>query len=157
MHVDFGDPDHVFLATVTRVPRIHLPTGDPVVAELGSVEVRLTDVELANHVTIVLEGTGPVAEEQVRAYTDAFTTWGAAPQHLEAPPSAPGERLSALRYWVTDDVGTAYSVSTGEFGGSEHPWRALLRFLPTPPADARRLQITVGDGPAIDVPLPERR
>ncbi|MQA33566.1 hypothetical protein [Modestobacter roseus] len=155
VHVDFDDPDHVFLATVTRVARVHLPTGDPVVAVLDGVGVRLTDVELANHVTVVLAGSGPDAEEQARAYTEAFSAWGAVARH-EAPPSAPGERLSALHCGVTDDVGTVYALSSGAFGGSEDPWQGRWQFLPLPPPDARRLRVTVGDGPAVDVPLPDR-
>ncbi|WP_299953348.1 hypothetical protein [uncultured Modestobacter sp.] len=45
---DYDDPGHVFLVTVTQVPRVHLPTGSPVVAQVDGVAVRLVDVELAH-------------------------------------------------------------------------------------------------------------
>jgi len=128
VHVDYADPDHVFLVTVTQVPRVHLPTGDPVVADLDGVPVRLVDVELANHVTIALAATGPVAEQ----------------------------RLADVGYRLTDDVGTEYRLSTGESGGADHPWRARWQHLPTPPPDARLLRIEFADGRVVAVPLPGR-
>ena len=48
---------------------------------------------------------------------------------VAAPPELIGGRL---RLVVRDDVGTAYTLSSGEEGGSEHPWRVRRCFLPRP-------------------------
>jgi len=152
--VDYGDPDHVFLVTVTQVPRVHLPTGDPLVTELDGVPVRLVDVELANHVTVVLEAVGPLADAESREYTAAFEAWAATGGQDGEPPSWPAERLAEVPYQLTDDVGTAYRMASGEAGGAEHPWRSVWHHLPTPPSDARLLRIAFPGSPVVELPLP---
>jgi hypothetical protein len=152
--VDYGDPEHVFLVTVTRVPRVHLPTGSPSVAELDGVQVRLVDVELANHVTVVLEGAGPLADQQSQQYAAAFEAWAAAGGRDGEPPSWPAERLADLPYRLSDDVGTVYRMSSGEAGGGDHPWRSVWHHLPTPPSDARLLRIEFAGVPAVELRLP---
>ena len=156
VHVDYDDPEHVFLVTVSQVPRVHLPTGAPRVAELGGVEVRLVDVELANHVSIVLTGTGPVADQQARQHAAAFDAWAAtaADGRDDDRPEWPASRLLDVRYTVTDDVGTVYRLASGEAGGDDHPWRSVWRHLPTPPPDARQLRVVFAGGPVVELPLP---
>ncbi len=60
---------------------------------------------------------------------------------------------------VTDDLGTAYRGASGEAGGDDHPWRAVLRLRPAPPATATtlRLVITLPEpGTPVTVDLPVR-
>jgi hypothetical protein len=56
---------------------------------------------------------------------------------------------------VRDDVGTTYTFSSGEEGGSEHPWRVRRCFLPRPPAEATTLtlQLSTEEGEPVSVDL----
>jgi len=61
---------------------------------------------------------------------------------------------------VRDDVATAYTFSSGEEGGSEHPWRVRRCFLPLPPAGATTLTLEFStedaDPVSVDLWLGER-
>ena len=128
VHLEFDEDDHVFLVEVTQVPRRHLLQTAPVdVGRFGDVQVQLVDVVLDNRLSVVLEGR-PAAGQG---------------------PDGPGERrwsadeLMQIGLILTDDLGTCYTTWTAESGGETHPWRAVRRFLPTPPADATVLHITL--------------
>ena len=154
--VDHGDPDHVFRVAVTQVRPVHLLTGSPVVGGLDGVEVRLVDVQLANHVSVVLEGTGPAAEELAREHGAAFEAWAASGGRSGDPPAWPADRLADVRYRLTDDVGTGYRMTSGSAGGDTSPCRSVWHHLPTPPPDARQLPIAFTGGPVVAVSLPDR-
>lgn len=124
VHLDYGDLEHVFLVQVTLVPRRQLLTAPALLGDLDGVPVSLTGVEVANHVSVVLEGE-PTGRGQS---ADTTAGW-------------PGERLMRMHVAVTDDVGTTYTEATAEAGGEEHPWRAIRRYRPTPPPGAAHLRV----------------
>jgi hypothetical protein len=147
VHADFGDDDHVFLVTVTQVPRLRLDVGRPVVASVDGTDVVLSGVEVANHVTVRLELAGPGAEQLHREYERLLLAWG---NGGGPPPDHPAERLMAIDVRVSDDEGTRYRWT----GGDAHTITATLHFRPAPPpTTATTLTVQVGDT-RIDVPSP---
>jgi len=124
VHLDYGDLEHVVRVEVTLVPRRQLLTAPVLVGELDAVPVSVVGLEVANHVSVVLEGQPADAER------------GAA-----SPAGWPGEKLMVVHVAVTDDVDTVYSMAAGEAGGEEHPWRAIQRYRPAPPPGAAHLRV----------------
>ncbi|KUL28864.1 hypothetical protein [Actinoplanes awajinensis] len=155
-HAEFlDDPDHAYLVTVERVPRVRLPLSNPVLAAETHDGVRalLTDVAIANHVEVTLDAEAtPATRAAVTAYRAAFEAWATSPDR-DHPPSWPGETLMHLPVTVTDDLGTSYRMSSGHGGGDGAEWRAHHKFLPRPPAAARLLTIHLPAG-ATTFPLP---
>jgi hypothetical protein len=153
VHADFGDPDHVFLVTVQQVRRHQLLDAPRAVAQLlDGTTVQLLAVELANHVTLTLSATGPLAEDAAARYRAAL----ADRDPEEDPPAHPAEALSPSAVQLRDHVGTPYGWTSAETGHPDDPWRVVLRFRPTPPPDATTLLVRVGDGETVELDLPPR-
>jgi hypothetical protein len=131
VHVDFGDPDQVFLVSVVQVPRVRLPVGQVALGEVDGVTVHLVEASTANRLELVIEGRG---QEGIDV------------------PGWPAERLMAVPTAVTDDVGTTYRFTSAEAGGEDRPWRAIELFRPVPPPDAAMLTIDYG-GQRTEIPL----
>jgi hypothetical protein len=146
VHADFGDDDHVFLVTVTQVPRRRLDVGRPVVATADGTDVALSGVEVDNHVTVRLAFAGARGDTIRAEYERVLQAWerGAGP-----PPDHPAERLMAIDVRVSDDVGTRYRWT----GGDAYAITATRHFRPAPPPAATTITVRVGDT-RIDVPLP---
>ncbi len=158
-HVDYReDPDHAYLVTIQRVPRIRLPLPAPILAgEVNGVRALLVQVSVANHVEVTLgaEDT-PATRATTEAYLAAERAWADTPGPDVHPPTSPGaEAFPHLPIAVTDDRGTAYRISGGSGGGPETPWRMHWDFRPAPPPDARRLTIRFPAG-EVELPLPVR-
>lgn len=159
-HVDFDDPEHVYLVTVREVPRIRLPLEHPVlVGEVDGVRAELLRVSLANHVEVVLGAEqGPSREAASTDFAAAYRQWE---EQVEpgAPPPWPGERLGTTALVVSDDVGTPYRLASGQTGGEGTEWEVRWGFRPTPPATARRLTLdftpSAGESVRIELPLPQ--
>jgi hypothetical protein len=154
VHVDFGEPEQVFLLTVTAVPRRQLLHAPQVVAEMGDVEAWLVGLEIANHVTLRLEGRGPGADQALQTYREAHETWLANPQ--TEPPDWPATHLPEILQTVTDDVGTHYTLASAAGGGERHPWRYVSNYLPVPPGQASSLRLSFeahGQTSDVEVPL----
>jgi hypothetical protein len=149
VHADFGDDDHVFLVTVTQVPRLRPDVGRPVVASVDGTDVVLSGVEVANHVTVRLELAGPGAEQMNREYERRLLAWG---NGAGPPPDHPAERLTAIDVRVSDDVGTRYRWT----GGDAHAITATRHFRPAPPPGATTITVQVGDT-RMDVPTRAER
>lgn len=137
--VDYSDREQVFEVTIRRVARRWLDV-EPghVVARVGGVPLTLVSVAVALRVEVVLDAAQAADQAPVVA-------------------SAPDMIGGRLRVAVRDDVGTTYTLSSGEEGGSEHPWRVRRCFLPRPPADATTLTLEFssdeGDPVVVQAPL----
>lgn len=134
LHLDFGEGDQVFLVGVQRIIRRWLTL--PPETTLGPVDgkmIAVRSVALANHVEVTLDAADDTAEG-VGAADAGAALW-------------PGDRvMREIRVSVSDDLSTVYRMVSAEAGGEEHPWRALTRFLPTPPPDATALDLTFSVG-----------
>lgn len=121
--IDYSDGEQVFEVTIRRVPRRWLDV-EPgrVVARVGGVPLALVSVAVGLRVEVVVDAVH--SAHQAAVVTPA--------------PDMIGGRL---RLVVRDDVGTAYTFSSGEEGGGEHPWRVRRWFLPLPPAEATTLTL----------------
>ncbi|MFI1994763.1 hypothetical protein [Actinoplanes sp. NPDC020271] len=161
LHVDFheDDPDHVYLITVERVPRVRLPLPAPVVAaEIGGVRALLVRVSIANHVEVTLDAEDtPRTRATTEGYRAAVTAWAESTGPDRQPPTSPGATtFPHVPITVTDDAGTEYRRTGGSGGGPETPWRMHWDFRPVPPPEARRLTIRFPAGETIFT-LPGRR
>jgi hypothetical protein len=157
VHLDFGDPDHVFTVTATRVPRVSLPVGDGVpLGEAEGVEVHLTRVRVDNYVTLTLQGRGAVAQEIEQEHAAATRDWQEQVVHdRHAPhPPWPAERLGGAPR-LHDDVGTQYAPASGVIGGDGRLWTADWLYRPPPPAHATILIVETGAS-RVELALPER-
>lgn len=137
VQADFEDPDHVYLVTVTQVPRVHLQVPDVVLADIDGALVHLAGIQLAHYLTVVLEGRGPEAERQLRDHREQYRQWSEHARGRNAGPAPdwPAEQLSRqLR--VSDDLGTEYHVLSGSSGGEGKEWLAVHNVLPRPPSGA---------------------
>ncbi|MEV6926153.1 hypothetical protein AB0M46_16880 [Dactylosporangium sp. NPDC051485] len=107
---------------------------------MGDVEAWLVGLEIANHVTLRLEGRGPGADRALRTYRQAHETWLANPQ--TDPPDWPAIHLLEIRQTVTDNIGTHYTLASATGGGERHPWRYVSNYLPVPPEQASSLRLS---------------
>ncbi|MFC6019826.1 hypothetical protein ACFP2T_26920 [Plantactinospora solaniradicis] len=158
-HVDYHDPDHVYLVTVRQVPRIRIPLEQTVlVGEVAGVRAELVQVSLANHVEVVLDAEqGPSREAASDDFAAAYRRWE---EQAEpgAPPPWPGEQFGNVALAVSDDIGTAYHLVSGQTGGMGTEWEVRWSFRPTPPATAGRLTLDftppAGESVRVELPLP---
>jgi hypothetical protein len=141
VHIDYGDPDHLFIARIQVVPRLRLPVREDVVTQVEEVDVRIVDVSVHNFISVTVRGIGSAADSIERDYEEKYAAW------LEDPsgqsPTYPAERLSLLTLSVQDDLGTRYEFRSGMAGG-EDPWAFTWRFTPTPPDTATGLRVSMG-------------
>jgi len=155
VHVDLGDPDRVFLVTVTEVPRRRLLAEPVVVADLDGVDVHLVGVEVDNVVTVRLEGRGPAARERLASYGRLRGAWDVEP--VGAPPPWPAALLRSIDVVVTDDLGTPYRPHTAECGGEGREWLHVAHLRPYPPVAARTLRLSFrcsgGRTTTVELPL----
>ena len=139
LEVDYADAEQVFEVVVRRVPRRWLEVAPGhVVATVAGTPLALLSVALGVRVEVTLDAHG-------RPPHESDVAWSLDPIGF------------GLRMSVRDDVGTTYTFSSGEEGGSEHPWRVRRCFLPAVPSDATRLTVEVtterGDAVSVDLPL----
>lgn len=157
-HVDYHDPDHVYLVTVRQVPRIRLPLERPVlVGEVAGVRAELVQVSLANHIEVTLDAEhAPPRETALSDYMALYRQWEERAERGSPPPPQPGEQFGRIAVTISDDLGTRYRRASGEFGGMGTEWVVRWLFRPTPPATARRLMLdfTSPDGTPVKVNLP---
>jgi hypothetical protein len=149
VHVDYGEPEQVFLVRVIRVPRLPLlDTARPVGDLSDGIEVWFAGVSADNYVTVTLEGRGVGAEAALQAFRDQFARWKATEQtHPGAPsPDWPGERLLRVTPTLSDDVDTEYHIDAGQTGGTEREWLHVWQYRPTPPAEATTLHLAIQVG-----------
>ncbi|MEV8518149.1 hypothetical protein [Dactylosporangium sp. NPDC051484] len=158
-HVDYHDPDHVYLVTVRQIPRIRLPLECPlIVGEVDGVRAELVQVSLANHIEVTLDAEqGPSREAALNDYKTSFKRW-AARAGRGSPPPSPGEQFGRITLAISDDSGTPYRLASGEFGGTETECSAWWGFRPTPPKIARHLTLDftspAGTSVRVNLPLP---
>jgi hypothetical protein len=149
VHVDYGEPEQVFLVRVIQVPRVPLlDTGRPL-GDLGEgVEAWLAAVSVDNYLTVTLEGRGAGAEAALQTYRDQYARWEATAQtHPGAvTPEWPGERLLSVIPTLSDDADTQYHIDAGQTGGPEREWLHVWQYRPTPPAKATTLHLAVQVG-----------
>lgn len=149
-NVDYGDPDHVFLVTVSQVPRIRLPLdGRPVVGSVGGVRAELVQVTVANVIEVTVDAEPGAPRSDFQSRYDEWVARGVA----EAAPPWPAEQFLTLPIEVSDDVGTHYAFAFGGAGGAGTEWQARWSFRPPPPAEARRLTLRFGDA-RVDLSVP---
>jgi hypothetical protein len=156
VHVDYGEPEQVFLVRVIRVPRVPLLDTARPLGDLGDgIEAWLVGVSVDNYVTVTLEGRGAGAEAAVQTYRDQ---WAIVQNHPGAPPPEwPGERLLGVTPTLSDDVDTEYHIDSGQTGGTEREWLHVWQYRPTPPAEATTLHLAVQVGErltTVDLALP---
>jgi hypothetical protein len=147
VHVDYNEPEQVFLVRVIRVPRVPLLDTARSLGDLGDgIEVWLAGVSVDNYVTVTLEGRGVGAAAALETYRDQFARWEATEQtHPGAPsPEWPAERLMRVIPTLSDDVDTEYHIDAGENRGPE--WLHVWQYRPTPPAEATTLHLAVQVG-----------
>jgi hypothetical protein len=146
VHVDYGEPEQVFLVQVIQVPRVPLLDAARQLGDLGEgVEVWLAGVSLDNYVTVTIEGRGAGAEAEIQTYRDQFARWEATVQNPGTQsPEWPGERLLGVIPTLSDDVDTQYDIDAGQTGQRE--WMHVLQYRPTPPAEATTSHLTVQIG-----------
>ncbi|WP_406038695.1 hypothetical protein OG799_26490 [Micromonospora sp. NBC_00898] len=160
LHVDYHDPDHVYLVTVSQVPRIRLPLQRPLaVGEVGGVRAQLVQVALANHIEVTLDAEqGPSRQAGLSDFLDRYENWGQRADPESPPPQWPAEAFTRLIPGVSDDIDTPYRLASGQAGGSGTEWEVHWSFLPTPPVEARLLTLRFsppsGTPVKIDLPLP---
>jgi hypothetical protein len=156
-HLDYDDPDRVYLVTVRQVPRIRLPLERPVVVgEAAGVRAQLVGVALANHIEVALDAEeGPSRQAGLSDFMARYEEWGRQAGR-EPPPSWPAEEFARIALSASDDVGTVYRHASGESGGSGTEWVVRRALLPTPPAQARRLTLhfSAPTGPPVDIGFP---
>jgi hypothetical protein len=158
-HVDYHDPDHVYLVTVRQIPRIQLPLERPlIVGEVDGLRAELVQVSLANHIEVTLDAEqGPPRETALNDYMTSFSRWADRAER-GSPPQSPGERFGRIALAVSDDSGTPYRLASGAFGGTGTECSAWWGFRPTPPETARRLTLDftspAGTPISVDLPLP---
>ncbi|GAA2361464.1 hypothetical protein [Dactylosporangium salmoneum] len=157
-HVDYHDPDHVYLVTVRQIPRVRLPLERPApVGQVGGVRAELVQVSLANHIEVVLDAEpGPPREAALDAYLTSYGQWAERAEPGSPPPPQPGEQFGRIALAVSDDSGTAYRLASGQLGGTGMEWTVRWLFRPTPPVTARRLTLdfTSPAGPPVSISLP---
>lgn len=130
IHLDYGDPGKVYLVTVQAVRRLCLPiVPSETLAKFGDTYAELVRIEVANHLTVVLE---------MRFAKDL-----AAATVMISESGWLGDGLADLTIDIRDNLGTRYRFVSGESGGDDNPTRALRRFLPLPPPSVSRLVIGV--------------
>jgi hypothetical protein len=160
VHVDYGEPEQVFLVQVIPVPRVPLLDAARPLGDLGDgVEVWLAGVSVDNYVTVTIEGRGAGAEAEIQTYRDQFARWEATVQTRPGAPSPewPGERLLGVIPTLSDDVGTEYHIDAGQTGGPDREWLHVWQYRPTPPAEATTLHLAVQIGEhvtTVDLALP---
>ncbi|MBE1485355.1 hypothetical protein [Plantactinospora soyae] len=158
-HVDYHDPEYVYLVTVRQVPRVRLPLDRSMpVGEVAGVPAELVQVSIANHVDVLLDaGPGPSRDAASNDFAAAYRQWERQAEP-DTPPPWPGEQLGAIALAVSDDVGTSYRRVSGQTGGPGKEWQVRWSFRPTPPATAGRLTLDftppAGAAVRIDLPLP---
>jgi hypothetical protein len=122
VHVDYSEPEQVFLVRVIRIPRVPLLDTARSLGDLGDgIEVWLAGVSVDNYVTVTLEGRGTGAEAALQTYRDQYARWEAMEQAHPGAPSLewPGERLLGVIPTLSDDVDTEYHMDAGENRGPE--------------------------------------
>lgn len=158
VHVDFGEPDQVYLVQVTPVPRVVVTDNATQLGVLeDGLEVWLAAVTLDNFVTVKLEGRGPVADSGTVQYRNDWASWEASGGHLHDPPAWPAERLGTIEVTAADDLGTDYQLHNGKSGGDGSEWLVVRRYMPTAPPGASTLRICVHLGAqveTVELPLP---
>lgn len=115
IHLDYGEADEVFLVTIQRVKRRQL-LKEAITLNVSGAHVRLTRVEVANHLVLRVE----VSDSRSRETTSTRMSIGVA---------------------IQDDVGTQYEEFSGELDGDEASWQATRRFRPPPPVEARQVRL----------------
>ena len=161
---------HTAMAAAPDEPQVPLALLAPATMELvdaDGITVALTAVELWPQVVIVhLEGVrSPLRDERDARHVAAFEQWAehvrasrAAGEEPQPPPAMPGELLMRLPLTLADDAGTVYRRSFARAGGSGTEWLSQWAFAPGPPAEAKRLTVTVEGRDcvrhALDVALP---
>ncbi|MFG2045237.1 hypothetical protein [Dactylosporangium sp. NPDC048998] len=159
-HVDYHDPDHVYLVTVRQIPRIRLPLERPlIVGEVDGVRAELLQVSLANHIEVTLDAEqGPPRGAALNDYATSFKRWAERAGHGSPPPPSPGEQFRRIALAISDDSGTPYRLASGQFGGTGTECLAWWGFRPTPPEIARRLTLDftspAGTSVRVNLPLP---
>ncbi|MDN5767552.1 MAG: hypothetical protein L0H96_18920 [Humibacillus sp.] len=58
-HLAYGDPDHTFTVTVTRVSRRRLLVPDDIVGTMAGVGIRLIEVVVGHDVRVTVTGASP--------------------------------------------------------------------------------------------------
>lgn len=159
-HLDYYDPDHVYLVTVRQVPRIRLTLERPLlVGSVAGVRAELVQVSLANHIEVVLDAEqGPPREAASSSFMASYRQWEGQAERGSRPPPWPAEHFRRIALTVSDDIGTPYHLASGLIGGTRTEWEVRWLFRPTPPVTARRLTLEftppTGAPVKIDLSLP---
>jgi len=139
VHVDYNDPDHVFLVRVEQVKRRRLAVPDDPVAHVGDAVVLLIEATIANHLELMLEVRGEEVDEELRRRPERTQKWIAAggPERGDSPPTGwASDVMQSLQVVVRDDLRTAYRFASSGGWDSEHANGTRSRLLPTPPVEA---------------------
>jgi hypothetical protein len=117
--------------------------------EQEGVDLVLTAVEVtqSDELCLAVVGVeGPHTAAMDTSFHEELAAWGArrrATATTDAVPTQPAERVLALSFRVSDDVGTAYHFDRSAIGGTDRMFRGEWWFKPAVPVDARELSIAV--------------